>query len=112
MYPGIGQTKPSGLKSIISLFWELERFKLPLWIIGMKNIEIKIENKIIINIIFLNKFEIKIPPLIILCWIYNIFFLVMQYKYKNLIGNSNNLHFLKNFHILAIIACRKINKID
>ena len=59
VYPGIGQTKPSGLKSIISLFGELERLKLPLWIIGIKNTEIKIENKIIININFWNKFEIR-----------------------------------------------------
>ena len=41
----MGQTKPSGLKSIISLFGELERLKLPLWIIGIKNKEIKIEKK-------------------------------------------------------------------
>lgn len=44
------------------MFDELKE-KLPLLIIGMKNIEIKIENKKIKDKIFWNKLKIKIPPL-------------------------------------------------
>ena len=58
VYPGSGHKKPSGLKPSISLFDESTELMLLFWIIGIKNIDINIENKIIMNRIFLNKFVI------------------------------------------------------
>ena len=55
VYPGKGHKKPSGLKPINSFSEELIMFLF--CIIGTKNIDIKIENKIIENKIFLNKLK-------------------------------------------------------
>ena len=63
MYPGKGHKNPSGLKPIISFVEEFELSKLLPLITGMKNTEIKTENKIIMIMKFLKTFDIKITLL-------------------------------------------------
>ena len=63
MYPGKGHKNPSGLKPIISFVKESELPELLPLITGMKNTEIKTENKIIMIMKFLKIFDIKITLL-------------------------------------------------